>query len=102
MRNYGQYRGQYEITEEDGSKVTLSNIFTTSSYIKELNKFFEVQQEHGLLKEEFINQYMEIFRRKRKYYEGPGNESSRTDYGKYTTKKNGDGKYITEKIYLKN
>ena len=97
MRNYGQYRGQYEITEEDGSKVTLSNIFTTSSYIKELNKFFEVQQEHGLLKEEFINQYMEIFRRKRKYYEGPGNESSRTDYGKYTTKKNGDGKYITEK-----
>lgn len=97
MRNYGQYRGQYEITEEDGSKVTLSNIFTTSSYIKELNKLFEVQQEHGLVKEEFINQYMEIFRRKRKYYEGPGNESSRTDYGKYTTKKNGDGKYITEK-----
>ena len=75
----------------------MSNIFTTSSYIKELNKLFEVQQEHGLVKEEFINQYMEIFRRKRKYYEGPGNESSRTDYGKYTTKKNGDGKYITEK-----
>lgn len=97
MIRYGQYRGQYEITEEDGSKVTLSNIFTTSSYIKELNKLFEVQQKHGLVNEEFVNQYMEIFRRKRKYYEGPGNELSRTDYGKYTTKKNDDGKYITEK-----
>ena len=49
------------------------------------------------MNEEFVNQYMEIFRRKRKYYEGPGNELSRTDYGKYTTKKNDDGKYITEK-----
>lgn len=34
---------------------------------------------------------------KRKYYEGPGNEQSRTDYGKYTTKLNPEtGEYVTE------
>lgn len=44
-----------------------------------------------------MDEYLKIFNRKRKYYEGPGNEKSRTDYGKYTTGKDLDGKYITEK-----
>ena len=45
---------------------------------------------------ELCDQYIRIFNRKRKYYEGPGNEKSRTDYGKYTTKMGEDGEYITE------
>ena len=43
----------------------------------------------------FKEEYLEIFSRKREYYEGPGNELSRTDYGKYTTELDVNGNYIT-------
>ena len=50
------------------------------------------------LTEKFQDKYIEIFSRKRKYYEGPGNEKSRTNYGKYTLRINPKtGEYITEK-----
>ena len=50
----------------------------------------------NILPEEFISEYITIFKRKREYYIGPGNELSRTDYGIYTTKLDENGKYHTD------
>ena len=86
-------------------KVDLSNVFTIGSYRKEILKVFETQRKyHDELSDELCDEYILIFNRKRKYYEGPGNEKSRTDYGIFTTKLNEDGTYYTipEKIFLHN
>ena len=96
LQRYGQYRGQIN-TFLDGEEVVLSNVFTTSAYVKEIEKIFSVQLENNLVSKEFTEAYLKIFKRKRKYYEGPGNELSRTDYGKYTTKIDpATGEYITD------
>lgn len=93
----GKYRGQTQIVDEHGEKIDLSNVFTIGAYRKEIIKIFETQRVcHQEIPEEFYDEYLAIFNRKRKYYEGPGNEKSRTDYGKYTTRIGEDGKYITE------
>ncbi|WP_294303850.1 type II CRISPR RNA-guided endonuclease Cas9 [Pseudobutyrivibrio sp.] len=97
LQRYGAYRGNITIIE-DGEPVTLRNVFTTSAYRSEIEKFLEVQKGFNTrISEEFIAEYLEIFNRKRAYYIGPGNELSRTDYGVYTTVLNEDGTYITEK-----
>lgn len=94
---YGKYRGRINAMV-DGDTVVYSNVFTTSGYREEVSAFLDKQQEyHAELSEDFINAYFEVFNRKRKYYEGPGNEASRTDYGKYTTAIDAaTGEYITE------
>ena len=93
----GKYRGQTQINDEQGEKIDLSNVFTIGSYRKEIIKIFEKQKQyHEELEDGFCDRYLTIFNRKRKYYEGPGNEKSRTDYGRYTTEIGEDGKYITE------
>ena len=97
LEKTGKYRGQVQIIDEDGEKTDLSNVFTTGAYRKEICQIFETQKKfHKELSEEFCDEYIFLFNRKRKYYEGPGNEKSRTDYGKYTTRLNEDGEYITE------
>lgn len=94
----GKYRGQTQSIDADGDKIDISNVFTISAYRKEIQQVFETQKMfHNELTEDLCDEYLLIFNRKRKYYEGPGNEKSRTDYGKYTTKLNEDGTYITEK-----
>ena len=96
LRKYGSYRGENTV-EIDGEKVTLSNVFTTGAYKKEIEVILKKQSEfHGEISESFIKDFMDIFSRKREYFVGPGNELSRTDYGKYTTKKDAEGNYITE------
>lgn len=51
--------------------------FTTSAYQAEVEHFLEKQQEyHTQISPEFVKKYLEIFGRKRAYYEGPGNELS--------------------------
>ncbi len=94
---YGSYRGEI-IVDEEGEKVILSNIFTSEAYLKEVKKILQTQTEyHEFLNNGFISEYINILQRKREYYVGPGNELSRTDYGRYTTKIDIDtGKYITE------
>lgn len=93
---YGQYRGNTEV-EMNGEKVVLSNVFTTGAYQKEIEKILSVQKEFNKsISQQFIDEYIQIFRRKREYYHGPGNEKSRTDYGRYTTHKNPEGSFITE------
>lgn len=96
IKKYGSYRGETSI-EIDGEKVTLSNVFTTGAYKKELEVILNKQAEfHKEISEEFKKDYLEIFTRKREYFVGPGNELSRTDYGRFTTKKDAEGNYITE------
>ena len=102
LESIGRYRGETQITTPDGEILDLSNVFTTGAYNKEIQKIFEIQREyHNNLCEEFQEEYFVLFNRKRKYYEGPGNEKSRTDYGKYTTQLDENGKYITEENIFK-
>lgn len=96
LEKYGVYRGENVVTE-NGEKITISNVFTMSAYRREVEKLFETQQRyHSCITDEVKESYLAIFDRKREYYEGPGNEKSRTDYGRYTTQKDENGKYITE------
>ncbi len=97
LEKYGRYRGEIEVSEDD-EKIVLSNIFTISAYKKELRELFKKQKDFlNFIDETFEENYMKIFSRKREYYVGPGNDKSRTDYGKYTTKINPEtGEYITE------
>lgn len=98
LEQYGKYRGHIQITDVSGEKLDLSNVFTIGAYRKEIQKIFETQSVYYReVSKEFQEEYFSIFNRKRKYYEGPGNEKSRTDYGKYTTKLDENGEYITEK-----
>lgn len=94
-QKYSQLRGDFTV-EEDGKKHRLINVFPTSAYRSEALRILQTQQEFNpQITDEFINRYLEILTGKRKYYHGPGNEKSRTDYGKYTTKKDAEGEYIT-------
>lgn len=93
LKTIGAYRGYNKISDD----ITASNTFTTAAYRKEIEKTLQTQsQYHSEIDNDFIEKYLEIFGRKRAYYEGPGSEKSRTDYGRFTTKMNPDGEYITE------
>ena len=95
FEKYGQVRGDFTV-EEKGDKHRLINVFSTSAYRKEAERILRKQQEfNSKITDEFIEDCLKIFTEKRKYYHGPGNEKSRTDYGIYTTKKDSEGKYIT-------
>ncbi|KXT78631.1 type II CRISPR RNA-guided endonuclease Cas9 [Streptococcus sp. DD13] len=95
FEKYGQVRGDFTVVE-NGEKRRLINVFTTSAYSKEAERILRKQQEFNKkITDEFIENYLTILTGKRKYYHGPGNEKSRTDYGRYTTKKDPEGKYIT-------
>jgi len=84
-QKYGQLRGDFTV-EEDGKKHRLINVFPTSAYRAEALRILQTQQEFNpKITDEFINRYLEILTGKRKYYHGPGNEKSRTDYGRYRT-----------------
>lgn len=94
-QKYGQLRGDFTV-EEDGKKHRLINVFPTSAYRAEALRILQTQQEFNpQITDEFIYRYLEILTGKRKYYHGPGNEKSRTDYGRYTTKKDSEDEYIT-------
>lgn len=95
LQKYGAYRGNITIVEND-EPITLRNVFTKSAYIQEVERILECQaKSDSRVSEEFKTGFIKILGRKREYYEGPGNELSRTDYGKYTTLIGEDGKYIT-------
>ena len=95
FEKYGQVRGDFTVVE-NGEKRRLINVFSTSAYRKEAERILRKQQEfNNKITEGFIEDYLTILTGKRKYYHGPGNEKSRTDYGRYTTKKDSQGEYIT-------
>ncbi len=63
----------------DGKLKGNQNIFTTDDYIKEIKQLCLTNEISNELTEEII----EIVKRKRKYYEGPGGPNSPTPYGRY-------------------
>ena len=85
FEKYGQVRGDFTI-EENGEKYRLLNVFSTSAYKKEAERILTKQQDYNQdITDEFIQAYLTILTGKRKYYHGPGNEKSRTDYGRFRT-----------------
>lgn len=72
-------------TTIDKNGKLLINIFTTSAYEKELRKLLSTQKEYypNIIDDNLIEKLVELIRRKREYYIGPGNELSRTNYGVY-------------------
>lgn len=85
FEKYGQVRGDFTI-EENGEKHRLLNVFSTSAYKKEAERILTKQQDYNQdITDEFIQAYLTILTGKRKYYHGPGNEKSRTDYGRFRT-----------------
>lgn len=96
LNSYGRYRGNFIVNMAD-EDIALSNVFTSSSYEKEILAILENQSSyHTFIDDNFIEDYLIIFKSKRAYYDGPGNEQSRTDYGRYTTKTDSEGNYITD------
>lgn len=111
---YGKFRGEQKekVNEEE---IAYSNIYNTSSYIKEVEKILEVQSKYnanvnkkinfrngrddnGIFEKKektFKEHFIDLFTRKREYFEGPGNDKSRTDYGIYKTRKDSDGNLVT-------
>lgn len=95
FEKYGQVRGDFTVVE-NGEKCRLINVFSTSAYKKEAERILRKQQDfNNQITDEFIEDYLKILTGKRKYYHGPGNEKSRTDYGRYTTHKDSKGEYVT-------
>ena len=95
FEKYGQVRGDFTVVE-NGEKLRLINAFSTSAYKKEAERILRKQQDfNNQITDEFIEDYLKILTGKRKYYHGPGNEKSRTDYGRYTTHKDPKGEYVT-------
>ncbi|MBC1434047.1 type II CRISPR RNA-guided endonuclease Cas9 [Listeria rocourtiae] len=85
---YGKVRGLIEISSEDGEEKSqnLVNIFTTSAYEMEAQTIITKQAEfYPTLNTEFMQKYTSILTGKRKYYDGPGSEKSRTNYGRFKT-----------------
>ena len=85
FKKYGQVRGDFTVVE-NGEKRRLINVFSTSAYRKEAERILRKQQEfNSKITDEFIEDCLKILTGKRKYYHGPGNEKSRTDYGRFRT-----------------
>ena len=85
FEKYGQVRGDFTV-EEKGDKHRLINVFSTSAYRKEAERILRKQQEfNNQITDKFIEDYLKTLTEKRKYYHGPGNEKSRTDYGRFRT-----------------
>ena len=86
LERYGQLRGDFSVKDEEGNERRIINVFSTSEYKKEAERILKNQQNYySKITDEFIENYLDILTRKRKYYEGPGNEKSRTDYGRFRT-----------------
>ena len=86
LERYGQLRGDFSVKDDEGNERRIINVFSTSEYKKEAERILKNQQHYySEITDEFIEDYLEILTRKRKYYEGPGNEKSRTDYGRFRT-----------------
>lgn len=86
LEKYGQLRGNFTIQDENGEYHRLINVFSTSDYVKEARRILETQSYYNkFITESFVEDYIKILQGKRKYYVGPGNEKSRTDYGIYRT-----------------
>lgn len=85
LKEYGELRGQFTIEEND-EEFILRNTFPNAAYVDEAKRILEKQQEFNpKITDQFIEDVISLITRKRQYFEGPGSEKSRTDYGIYRT-----------------
>lgn len=84
LQQYNQVRAKIENTE---NHQVLLNVFPTAAFVKEARMIIATQRPFypSILTAEFEEQFCTILQRKRGYYQGPGSEKSRTDYGIYKT-----------------
>lgn len=93
----GSYRGENKGVGDENEAIVFSNVFTTNSYVKEIQQLLNTQKKfYNFINENFIDEFIKLFKRKREYYIGPGNEKSRTDYGVYTSYVDKNGEYVTD------
>lgn len=86
LEKFGQLRGNFTIRDEEGQSQQIINVFSTSDYVKEVKRILDCQKSyHDFISDDFCDKILGLIREKRKYYVGPGNEKSRTDYGIYRT-----------------
>ncbi len=86
LNRFGQLRGNFDIFDENGEIHHVINVFSTSSYRQEAERILKKQSENNdSITVDFITEYIQLLTSKRKYYHGPGNPKSRTDYGRYRT-----------------
>lgn len=86
FEKYGQVRGDFDIVTPEGEQQRIINVFSTADYKKEAEQILETQAlYYPQISPKFIEDFITILTSKRKYYHGPGNEKSRTDYGRYRT-----------------
>jgi len=77
---------QFERLKECGKARGKENNFRTIHYIKELEKILSNQG----FDREFESKLLDLVRRKRKYYEGPGSQKSPTQYGRFFYNERGE------------
>lgn len=87
LKKYGEVRGQVVVNDKDNeSSFILRNTFPMAAYADEALRILKTQQQyHSEITDEFVEHVLDLIQRKRKYFEGPGSEKSRTDYGIYRT-----------------
>lgn len=87
LKEYGEVRGQVIVEDQnDEPSYILRNTFPMTAYADEARRIMETQKQyHPEITDEFIDEVLALIQRKRKYFEGPGSEKSRTDYGIYRT-----------------
>ena len=87
LKELGEVRGQVTVNStNDGVSYILRNTFPMTAYVDEARRIMETQKQyHSEITDTFIDDMLALIQRKRKYYEGPGSEKSRTDYGIYRT-----------------
>lgn len=82
LDEFGQVRGQINYDETS----SLLNVFPSVAYANEVNQILVKQVEYyPVIDQEFVDEAQSLIHRKREYFQGPGNEKSRTDYGIYKT-----------------
>ena len=82
---------QYERYLTDNGKVRgIENRFRNKDYLRELEQLLDGQSKFYDEIEKNADAFLEIYKSKREYYEGPGSEKSPTPYGRYRYDENGN------------
>ncbi|MGM9904251.1 MAG: type II CRISPR RNA-guided endonuclease Cas9 [Enterococcus sp.] len=84
LKKNQQVRGTITEFTDQGEGRSLLNVFPTAAYSEEASRILEKQASFYLeLTNAFKETYLGLLTRKREYFEGPGSEKSRTDYGRF-------------------
>lgn len=87
----------YEMYKDSGKYRARNQTVKITDNVKEIKKLLETQSKYyGNITKSFIDDYVNIFTRKRKYWEGPGSVDDLTPFGRFKTEEDVE-KYLEEK-----